>query len=89
MTTILLVRLPSSINGGRQDSTSVKRIAKIILDQDADYVFVIEDYQNIVCKLQNEITEKYPYTSNTFRGGAHYLYSKASIETSEKLGTDT
>lgn len=77
-----------NIDGSRQDSLSIKRIARIILHENADFVFIGEDFQNIVRELQNELTDVYPYTTNKFRGSAHYLYSKTPIGTYERLGTD-
>lgn len=77
-----------NIEGSLQDSISIKRIAQLILNEDADYVFVGEDFQNIVRELQDEISAVYPYTTNRFRGSAHYLYSKTPIDSSERLGTD-
>lgn len=61
-----------NIDGSRQDSLSIKRIARIILHENADFVFIGEDFQNIVRELQNELTDVYPYTTNRFRGSAHY-----------------
>lgn len=77
-----------NIDGSRQDSLSIKSIAQVILHENADFVFVGEDFQNIVRELQNELTDVYPYTTNKFRGSAHYLYSKTPIGTYERLGTD-
>ena len=37
-----------NIDGSRQDSLSIKRIARIILHENADFVFIGEDFQNIV-----------------------------------------
>lgn len=77
-----------NIDGSRQDSISIKRIAKVILKENADVVFLAEDFQNIVRELQTEISEVYPYTTNRFRGSAHYVYSKSPIGISERLGSD-
>ena len=52
--------LTFNINGSQQDSTSLKGISQIILEKDADVVFVAEDFLRRVVKTQEEITERYP-----------------------------
>lgn len=59
--------LTFNINGSQQDSTSLKGISQIILEEDADVVFVAEDFLRRVVKTQEEITERYPYNSECKR----------------------
>lgn len=81
--------LTFNINGSQQDSTSLKGISQIILEEDADVVFVAEDFLRRVVKTQEEITERYPYNSEPFFKAGHYLLSKMPIETAEKFGGES
>lgn len=78
-----------NINGSQQDSTSLKGISQIILEKDADVVFVAEDFLRKVVKTQEEITVRYPYSSEPFFKAGHYLLSKMPIETAEKFGGES
>lgn len=81
--------LTFNINGSRQDSTSLKGISQIILEEDADVVFVAEDFLRRVVKTQEEIMERYPYNSEPFFKAGHYLLSKMPIASAEKFGGES
>ncbi len=78
--------LTFNINGSQQDSTSLGGITKIILQEDADVVFVAEDFLRKLVKTQVEVSERYPYSSEPFFKAGHYLLSKRPIESAEKFG---
>lgn len=81
--------LTFNINGSQQDSTGIKGITQIILQEDADVVFIAEDFLRKVVKTQEEITERYPYSSEPFFKAGHYLLSKMPIESAEKFGDES
>ena len=81
--------LTFNINGSQQDSISLKGITQIILQEDADVVFVAEDFLRKVVKTQEEITERYPYSSEPFFKVGHYLLSKKPIISAEKFGEES
>lgn len=81
--------LTFNINGSQQDSVSLRGIARIILKEDADVVFIAEDFLRMLIKTQEKITERYPYNSESFFKAGHYLLSKMPIESAEKFGDES
>lgn len=81
--------LTFNINGSQQDSISLKGISQVILEEDADIVFVVEDFLRNVVKTQEEITERYPYNSEPFFKAGHYLLSKMPITSAEKFAEES
>lgn len=78
--------LTFNINGGQQDSISIKGITRIILQEDADVVFVAEDFHGLLVNTQKDLTERYPYSSELLFKTGHYLLSKSPIRSAEKIG---
>lgn len=81
--------LTFNINGVRHDSLSIKNVAKLITDVDADIVFVVEDFYNTLLTLHGKLSETYPYINDGYRKSGHYLYSKTPIGTSKRLEDDS
>lgn len=73
------VVLTLNINGSEiTDDKEIKRLFELIIHQDADVLFLAEDFEPVGEKLNKLLKSHYPFSSyeQKFDCGGHYFYSK-------------
>lgn len=71
--------LTYNINGSEiTDDKEIKRLFELIIHQDADVLFLAEDFEPVGEKLNKLLKSHYPFSSyeQKFDCGGHYFYSK-------------
>lgn len=69
-----------NIEAGEYDSIKIESLCKIILEQDADLVFLAEDFYACCDKIGARLKPLYPYTSHDHCNDSHYFYSKYPLK---------
>ena len=77
--------LTFNIGGRWLDSLSVQSIAHLIIHEDADFVFVAEDFEYILLKYGGFIKNYFPYETAHSTGTGHYLLSKKPISFYDRI----
>ena len=72
-----------NINGEHEACSATERL-NFILSQDADIVFLAEDFYGICKEVDSVLKVSYPYSTYDYNL-SHYFYSKFSLSTSARL----
>lgn len=78
-----------NINGSEQDCLSIENVSRIIINENADIVFLVEDKYPSVLVKQKNILETFPYNSYNDATSGHYILSKYPIGASEHIDKET
>lgn len=77
-----------NIEAGEYDSVKIESLCKIILEQDADLVFLAEDFYACCDKIGARLKPLYPYTSHDHCNDSHYFYSKYPLKQWQWIAKD-
>lgn len=69
-----------NIEAAEYDSVKIESLCKIILEQDADLVFLAEDFYACCDKIDARLKSLYPYTTHDHCNDSHYFYSKYPLK---------
>lgn len=69
-----------NIEAADYDSVKIESLCKIILEQDADLVFLAEDFYACCNQIDARLKSRYPYTSHDHCNDSHYFYSKYPLK---------
>jgi endonuclease/exonuclease/phosphatase (EEP) superfamily protein YafD len=69
-----------NIEAGEYDSIKIESLCKIILEQDADLVFLAEDFYACCDQIDARLKSLYPYTTHDHCNDSHYFYSKYPLK---------
>lgn len=78
--------LTFNMNGEHEACSATERL-KFILSQDADVIFLAEDFYGICKEVDSVLKVSYPYSTYDYNL-SHYFYSKYSLSTSARLAED-
>lgn len=69
-----------NIHAAEYDSIKIETLCNMILEQDADVVFLAEDFYACCDKIGARLKPLYPYTSHDHCNDSHYFYSKYPLK---------
>ena len=69
-----------NIEAAEYDSVKIESLCKIILEQDADLVFLAEDFYACCDQIDARLKSLYPYTTHDHCNDSHYFYSKYPLK---------
>lgn len=69
-----------NIEASEYDSIKVETLCRIIHEQDADVVFLAEDFYACCDQIDARLRSRYPYTSHDHCNDSHYFYSKYPLK---------
>lgn len=77
-----------NIEAAEYDSVKIESLCKIILEQDADLVFLAEDFYACCDQIDARLKPLYPYTSHDHCNDSHYFYSKYILKQWQWIAKD-
>lgn len=69
-----------NIHAAEYDSIKIETLCNMVLEQDADVVFLAEDFYACCDYIDARLKPRYPYTSHDHCNDSHYFYSKYPLK---------